>query len=205
MPPRTTAYLIWRGTPAGDPRKANSLLALWDDPDFAPVRAAMFENVTSTADKDSAKQALTREEAEQYSTLLENCFRCRLHHQARSENDRQRDASEALGQYLERVVLRLRSHRQGELAQQSRPPHARPGKGVAEALRGYRRRRSGAQSRAHFGNDLLGGTRKIRGQRQRTSGAGRNPPPPGRKIRRRRIPGPVRSLQGSVSHSSAEA
>jgi hypothetical protein len=73
MPARTTAYLIWRGTPAGDPRKANSLLALWDDPDFAPVRAAMFENVTSGSDK-ATKQALTREEAEQYSTLLENSF-----------------------------------------------------------------------------------------------------------------------------------
>jgi len=36
------AYLIWRGTPAGDARKANSLLALWDDPDLAPVRAAMM-------------------------------------------------------------------------------------------------------------------------------------------------------------------
>jgi hypothetical protein len=77
MPARTSAYLIWRGTPAGDPRKANSLLALWDDPDFAPVRAAMFENATTATDKDSTsfpKPALTREEAEQYSTLLENAF-----------------------------------------------------------------------------------------------------------------------------------
>jgi len=74
MPTRTAAYLIWRGTPAGDPRKANSLLALWDDPDFAPVRAAMFENVTTATDKDLSKPALTREEAEQYSTLLENSF-----------------------------------------------------------------------------------------------------------------------------------
>ena len=47
MPPRTSFYLIWRGTPAGDARKTNSLFALWDDPDFAPVRAAMFENMTS--------------------------------------------------------------------------------------------------------------------------------------------------------------
>jgi hypothetical protein len=74
MPSRTIAYLIWRGAPAGDSRKANSLLALWDDPDFAPVRAAMFENMTSSTDKDSAKAALTRDEIEQYSTLLENSF-----------------------------------------------------------------------------------------------------------------------------------
>jgi hypothetical protein len=74
MPARTSFYLIWRGVPSGDARKANSLMALWDDPDFAPVRAAMFENATSASDKDTAKPALTREEAEQYSALLENAF-----------------------------------------------------------------------------------------------------------------------------------
>ncbi len=74
MPPRTTAYLIWRGTPAADARKTNALLALWDDPDFAPVRAAMFENMTSQSDKDASKPVLTREETEQYSALLENAF-----------------------------------------------------------------------------------------------------------------------------------
>ena len=74
MPARTAAYLIWRGTPAGDARKTNSLLALWDDPDLAPLRAAMFENMTTASAKDSSKATLTREEAEQYSTLLENAF-----------------------------------------------------------------------------------------------------------------------------------
>jgi hypothetical protein len=74
LPARTSAYLLWRGTPAGDARATNSLLALWDDPDFAPVRAAMFENMTSASDTDSSKPALTREEAEQYSTLFENAF-----------------------------------------------------------------------------------------------------------------------------------
>jgi hypothetical protein len=74
MPARTSFYLIWRGTPAGDARKTNALFALWDDPDFAPVRAAMFENMTSTSEKDASKPALTREEAEQYASLLENAF-----------------------------------------------------------------------------------------------------------------------------------
>jgi len=74
MPSRTAFYLIWRGTPAGDARKTNALFALWDDPDFAPVRAAMFENMTSASDKDASKPALTHEEAEQYSALLENAF-----------------------------------------------------------------------------------------------------------------------------------
>jgi hypothetical protein len=74
MPSRTSFYLIWRGTPEGDARKTNALFALWDDPDFAPVRAAMFENMTSSNEKDASKPALSREEAEQYSSLLENSF-----------------------------------------------------------------------------------------------------------------------------------
>src|ERR1700756_1819127 len=72
MPARTTFYLIWRGAPQGDARKANSLFALWDDPDFAPVRTAMFANMTSGAEKDASKPGLSREEAEQFFTLLEN-------------------------------------------------------------------------------------------------------------------------------------
>lgn len=76
LPSRTAFYFIWRGTPTGDVRKANSLLALWDDPDFAPVRSAMFESMSSSAGsgKDASKPALTREEAEEYSLLLENAF-----------------------------------------------------------------------------------------------------------------------------------
>jgi len=74
MSSRTSFYLIWRGTPAGDARKTNALFALWDDPDFAPVRAAMFENMTSASDKDASKPALSREETEQYASLLENAF-----------------------------------------------------------------------------------------------------------------------------------
>jgi hypothetical protein len=74
MPPRTIAYLIWRGTPTGDVRKANSLLGLWDDPDFAPVRAAMFEDMSDSSKRDTSKPALTREETEQFATLLENSF-----------------------------------------------------------------------------------------------------------------------------------
>jgi hypothetical protein len=74
MPARTAAYLVWRGTPSGDARKANSLLALWDDPGFAPVRTAMFETMTNGTEKDASKPGLSRDEAEQYSTLLDNAF-----------------------------------------------------------------------------------------------------------------------------------
>jgi hypothetical protein len=74
MPARTTFYIIWRGTPAGDARNANSLLALWDDPDLAPLRAAALQNMQSSSAKDPSKPQLTREEIEQTSSLLENSF-----------------------------------------------------------------------------------------------------------------------------------
>jgi hypothetical protein len=72
LPARTTFYLIWRGTPPAEARKANSLLALWDDPDLAPLRAAIFQNMQGNSPKGAAAQPLTREEVEQYSSLLEN-------------------------------------------------------------------------------------------------------------------------------------
>ncbi|HXN51795.1 MAG TPA: hypothetical protein VN943_07640 [Candidatus Acidoferrum sp.] len=74
MPARTTFYVVWRGTPAGDARKSNSLLALWDDPDLGPLRAAALQNMQSSSAKDPSKPQLTREEVEQTSSLLENSF-----------------------------------------------------------------------------------------------------------------------------------
>ena len=74
MPSRTTFYVIWRGTPVGDARKSNSLLALWDDPDLAPLRAAALQNMQSNSEKDPSKRQLSREEIEQTSSLLENSF-----------------------------------------------------------------------------------------------------------------------------------
>jgi len=74
MPARTMFYVIWRGTPAGDARKSNSLLALWDDPDLAPLRAAALQNMQSSSAKDASKPQLSREEIEQTSSLLENSF-----------------------------------------------------------------------------------------------------------------------------------
>ena len=74
MPSRTLFYVIWRGTPSGDARKSNSLLALWDDPDLAPMRAAALQGMQSRNDKDPAKPQLTRQEIEETSSLLENAF-----------------------------------------------------------------------------------------------------------------------------------
>jgi hypothetical protein len=72
MSPRTAFYLIWHGVPGPEARKANSLLALWDDPDFAPVRSAMASNLISSSNERSAEKKLTAEEMQEYSSLLEN-------------------------------------------------------------------------------------------------------------------------------------
>jgi len=75
MPQRTVFYLLWRGTPAPSVRAANSLLSLWDDPDFAPVRSALVENLLSDSKKSAnPKPGPTREEIAQYASLLENPF-----------------------------------------------------------------------------------------------------------------------------------
>ena len=77
LPARTAFYIVWRGEPAGDIRKANNLFALWDDPEFAPARAAMFDNITGAASgetKPQDKPHITPAEAQEYSALLENGF-----------------------------------------------------------------------------------------------------------------------------------
>ena len=67
-------YLIWRGAPAADVRNANSLLALWDDPDFASVRSALATNILSSSEKESSQPKLTPQELGEFASLLENSF-----------------------------------------------------------------------------------------------------------------------------------
>ncbi len=74
MSPRTAFYLIWHGVPSPDVRKANSLLALWDDPDFAPMSSAMASNLMGSATEKSPKEKLIAHEIQQYTSLLENSF-----------------------------------------------------------------------------------------------------------------------------------
>jgi hypothetical protein len=74
MSPRTSFYLIWRGAPAPDARRANSLLALWDDADFAPVRSALAASMLSNANEKSPQTKLTPEELGEFAALLENSF-----------------------------------------------------------------------------------------------------------------------------------
>jgi hypothetical protein len=74
LPSRTVFYFLWRGTPAPEARKASTLLSLWDDPDFAPVRSALFEAMFSNSPKDKSSPSLSPEEFTEYSTLLDNPF-----------------------------------------------------------------------------------------------------------------------------------
>jgi hypothetical protein len=74
MSPRTAFYLVWRGVPGPEARKANSLVALWDDADFAPVRSAIASNLIGSPAEKSPKEKLTAEEIQEYAALLENSF-----------------------------------------------------------------------------------------------------------------------------------
>jgi hypothetical protein len=74
MSPRTAFYLIWRGVPGAQARRANSLLALWDDPDFAPVRSAIAAGMLNSSAGKSEQRKLTREELQEFAGLLENSF-----------------------------------------------------------------------------------------------------------------------------------
>lgn len=72
LPARTAFYLIWRGSPTGEARKSNALMGLWDDPDFAPARAAMVDALMN--DSKQQKSGPTREEIAEYASLLDNAF-----------------------------------------------------------------------------------------------------------------------------------
>jgi hypothetical protein len=96
LPQDTIFYVVWRGAPSGPARSANNLLALWDDPDFAPVRSAFAESLLNDSktptevnkapdgggngqgnrsyvpQRETEKPKLTRAEIEEVSSLLEN-------------------------------------------------------------------------------------------------------------------------------------
>ena len=74
MSPRTAFYLVCRGVSGPEARKANSLAALWDDADFAPVRSAIASNLIGSPAEKSPKEKLTAEEIQEYAALLENSF-----------------------------------------------------------------------------------------------------------------------------------
>jgi hypothetical protein len=71
LPARTSFYLLWHGTPAGEARKDNSLYALWNDPEFASACASFLATFLNNT-KSQGKPAPTREEMAPYVTLLDN-------------------------------------------------------------------------------------------------------------------------------------
>ena len=74
MSPRTLFYLVWRGVPSPDVRKANSLFALWDDADFAPVRVAMVAGMMGSSEEKPGQAKITPEQFQEFAGLLENSF-----------------------------------------------------------------------------------------------------------------------------------
>jgi hypothetical protein len=79
MPANTTFYFIWRGQPSAELRKSNSIAALWNDPGFAPVRSSLAKALLKNSEEKSAagkarETHLTREQLEEYASLLENPF-----------------------------------------------------------------------------------------------------------------------------------
>jgi hypothetical protein len=73
LPKHTTFYVLWRGTPPAEVRKNNALLSLWDDPDFSPIRATLF-NAMNNSEKKKGQEPLTREALSEYAPLLDNSF-----------------------------------------------------------------------------------------------------------------------------------
>src|SRR5260221_9145967 len=73
LPKSTGFYVAWHGMPSGDARSANSLLALWDDHDFAPVRAGITEQLLSgPADSKKTQKPMSKEELAEVVSLLDN-------------------------------------------------------------------------------------------------------------------------------------
>jgi hypothetical protein len=74
MPAHTAFYLIWRGQPNAELRKTNSIAALWDDPGFSPLRSSITNALLKNSEEKSSEKRLTRQQLEEYASLLENSF-----------------------------------------------------------------------------------------------------------------------------------
>jgi hypothetical protein len=73
LPAQTLLYIRSNGLRLQpDSAQKNSLLALWNDPEFAPVRAAILEGKTSGSAKHSKGSRFTAADFQQFLPLLEN-------------------------------------------------------------------------------------------------------------------------------------
>ncbi len=72
LPASTTFYVYWRGAASYEAvQSTNPLLRLWNDPEFAPARGALLDQVARDFSKPPAPAGLTRE---MVLELLENPF-----------------------------------------------------------------------------------------------------------------------------------
>ena len=74
LPGRTIFYLAWHGTPSPDVRHANDVMSLWDDPDSAQLRNSFIQAMLSDTKAQNSKSPLTKEELNDYASLLDNSF-----------------------------------------------------------------------------------------------------------------------------------
>ncbi len=75
LPSDTLFYLHWRGTASLErAQTTNSLLRLWADPGFAPVRQALSDAFYSNARKNKDLASSTGADLEQIFSLAENAF-----------------------------------------------------------------------------------------------------------------------------------
>src|SRR6266849_11128628 len=73
LPPDTAFYLYWRGLASQSQwSHVNSLLALWNDPDFLPFRAALAEGIFSNSGQKYHRKQLTPADLQEIASLLEN-------------------------------------------------------------------------------------------------------------------------------------
>lgn len=75
LPANTMFYLAWHGMNAQQSAlEANSLLALWNDSDFAPVRAALVQEMARNNANQAKEKRLETANLQELSALLENPF-----------------------------------------------------------------------------------------------------------------------------------
>ena len=75
LPANTAFYVAWRGMESQENAlQANSLLALWNDPDFAPFRAALVQEMARDNARKPKGKRLEPADLQELSALLENPF-----------------------------------------------------------------------------------------------------------------------------------
>ncbi len=73
LPPDTLFYLLWRGTASVETsRSTNSLLQLWNDPQFTNARAALIASFSANVEKSQDAERVKREVLAQILSLAEN-------------------------------------------------------------------------------------------------------------------------------------